>query len=147
MATDNSKGTAKPKRKPRGKPFKPNNSQTGEQDERINRVGAPLRGESYKEIYDQYDNMTADKIAALLPPGELKSAYMKMPKGIAMKHLKVIRINAALMFDPTPGLLKETSERTDGKVADKIEHEGSLKIEGLAETLKKVYGNRDTNRK
>lgn len=140
MATANSKTTVKQKAKPRGKPFKRNDPATGEKDERINRAGAPARGASLKEILDFYDQLTPDEIAEMLPPGELQAAYKRMPKGIAMKHLKAIRINAAIMFDPTPGLVNIVNDRTDGKVPDEVNHKGSLTVEGLKETLKKVYG-------
>lgn len=125
MTALNSKVTAKKKAKPRGKPFKSNDPVTGEKDDRINRKGAPERGASLKEIFDYYDERTADEIADMLPDGELKRAYKQMPKGVAMKHLKAIRINAAIMFDPTPGLISAVQDRTDGKVAEK------LKIEDL----------------
>lgn len=118
MATANSKATVK--KKPRGKPFKKNDPATGEKDERINRAGTPPRGASLKEILDYYDQLTADEIADMLPAGELKRAYQLMPKGIAMKHLKAIRINAAIMFDPTPGLIREVHDRTDGKVEQPV---------------------------
>lgn len=140
MAAANSKATVKPKGKPRGKPFGKNNPVTGEKDERINREGAPQRGASLKEILDYYDQLTPDEIAAMLPAGELKTQYLLMPKGIAMKHLKAIRVNAAIMFDPTPGLVNLVQDRTDGKVPDEVNNRTTLTIEGLNETLKKVYG-------
>jgi len=118
MATANSKAT--PKKKPRGKPFKKNDPVTGEKDERINRAGTPPRGASLKEILDYYDQLTADEIADMLPAGDLKRAYQLMPKGIAMKHLKAIRINAAIMFEPSPGLIREIHDRTDGKVEQPV---------------------------
>ena len=118
MATANSKAT--PKKKPRVKPFKKNDPVTGEKDERINRAGTPPRGASLKEILDYYDQLTADEIADMLPAGDLKRAYQLMPKGIAMKHLKAIRINAAIMFEPSPGLIREIHDRTDGKVEQPV---------------------------
>lgn len=144
MAAANSKTTVKPKAKPRGKPFGKNDPVTGEKDERINRKGAPERGASLKEIFDYYDQLTAEEIAEQLPPGELRSFYLKLPKGIAMKHLKAIRVNAAIIAEPTPGLLNLVQDRTDGKVPDQVKHTGTLKVEGLQETLKKVYGNSNT---
>ncbi len=125
MTALNSKVTAKKKAKSRGKPFKSNDPVTGEKDDRINRKGAPERGASLKEIFDYYDERTADEIADMLPDGELKRAYKQMPKGVAMKHLKAIRINAAIMFDPTPGLISAVQDRTDGKVAEKLKIEDS----------------------
>lgn len=132
----NSQTTAK-KPRGKGKPFLPNTPESI--DERINRTGAPKRGASLKEIYDYYDKYTSEEIAAMLPPGDLKRRYQQMQKGILLKDLKALTINAAIIFDPTPGLIREYHERTDGKVPDKVQHEGTLNVEGLQETLKKVY--------
>lgn len=93
-----------------------------------------------KEILDYYDQLTPEEIADMLPAGELKRAYQQMPKGVAMKHLKAIRINAAIMFDPSPGLVNLIHERTDGKVPDEVNNRTTLTIENLNEVLKKVYG-------
>lgn len=135
----------KKKAKPRGKPFKKNDPSTGTVDERINRAGAPIRGASMKEQFDFADRMTAEEIVELLPPGPLRQAYQQMPKGIPMKLLKALRVNAAIMFDPTPGLLKEATDRTDGKVPDTVNIGGKLEIPALQETLKKVYGRNTTD--
>jgi len=141
MAAANSKATAKAKGKPRGKPFQPNTPETV--DERINRTGAPPRGSSLKEIFDYYDKYTAEEIADMLPPGDLKRRYQQMQKGVLLKDLKALIINAAIIFEPTPGLIKEYHERTDGKIPDKIQHEGTLNVDGLQAILKKVYGSND----
>jgi len=135
---DNSPTTAK-KPRGKGKPFQKNTPENI--DTRINRTGAPKRGASLKEVYDYYDKYTAEEIAEMLPPGDLKRRYQQMQKGILLKDLKALTINAAIIFEPTPGLIKEYHERTDGKVPDRIQHEGTLNVEGLEATLKKVYGN------
>ncbi len=129
----------KPKAKPRGKPFKKNDPTTGTVDERINRAGAPVRGASMKEQFDYADSLTAEEIVNLLPPGPLRQSYQQMPKGIPLKLLKALRVNAAIMFDPTPGLLKEVTDRTDGKVPDTVNIGGKLEVPGIQEVLKKVY--------
>lgn len=133
------------KAKPRGKPFKKNDPLSGTVDERINRAGAPKRGASMKEQFDFADSLTAEEIVKLLPPGPLRQAYQQMPKGIPMKLLKALRVNAAIMFDPTPGLLKEATDRTDGKVPDTVNIGGKLEVPGLQETLKKVYARRNAS--
>lgn len=134
----NSPATAK-KPRGKGKPFQKNTPESI--DERINRTGAPKRGASLKEIFDYYDKYTAEEIAEMLPPGDLKRRYQQMQKGVLLKDLKALIINAAIIFEPTPGLIKEYHDRTDGKVPDRIQHEGTLNVEGLEATLKKVYGN------
>lgn len=131
----------KPSDKPRGRPFKKKDPLTGEIDPRINLEGAPHKGGTYRDVYAFYDDLTADMIAEMLPVGsELRKMYAKMPKGIAMKHLKAIRIFAAIMFDPSPGLVKEVSDRTEGKVAERIQLDGNLDVDGLDAVLNLVYG-------
>lgn len=141
------KDKGKPKGKPRGKPFKGKDPVTGEVDPRINVEGAPKRGSSMKEMLDYVDNLTAEEILQLLPKGNpLWLSYNQMPKGVPMKLLKAVRINAAIMFEPTAGLVKEITDRTDGKVPDKLDAGVNVNIPGLEDVLKKVYGsNSDAN--
>lgn len=40
---------------------------------------------------------------------------------ITLKEAVVLRVYASLLFDPQPGLLNSFMDRTEGKVADKIE--------------------------
>ena len=139
----NSGQISKPK-KPRGKPFAKKDPLTGAIDPRINLEGAPVKGATYRDVYGFYDDLTADKIAEMLPAGsDLRRMYAQMPKGIAMKHLKAIRIFAAIMFDPTPGLVKEVSDRTEGKVAERIQLDGNLEVDGLDAVLDLVYGKKN----
>lgn len=84
-----------------------------------NPAGAPKRGEAWSEIIKKYSDMTPVEIAnaAQSVAGQLK----KIGGGITMKEAVVIRVFAALMFEPTQGLWTSLMERTDGKVPQAID--------------------------
>ena len=105
----NSKNTAK---KPPGKPFTKG-------DPRINRAGAPKRGESWAEIIDRIGNMTPIEAAehAHAIAGKLK----QMGGAMTLKEAVVIRGYAALLFEPTSSLMNVYMDRTDGKVKEQID--------------------------
>ena len=141
MTLQKNSGETSKKKKPRGKPFAKKDQATGKIDPRINLEGAPRKGAAYRDVYGFYDELTADQIAEMLPAGsDLRRMYAQMPKGIEMKHLRAIRIFAAIMFDPTPGLVKDVSDRTEGKVVDRIQVDGNLEVENLDKVLGLVYG-------
>jgi PBSX family phage terminase large subunit len=100
-----------------GRPFTKNDPTTGERDERINRAGAPKRGASLAEVLAWVDRQNVEDILQLIPAGsDLARDYKNMPKGLPMNLLKVLRLNAAIMFDPNPALVRELHMRTDGIV-------------------------------
>lgn len=109
--SDNTRSTDKPKRKAPKTAWKP--GQSG------NPNGAPKRGEAWSEIIKKYGDMTPVEIAeaASSVAGQLK----KIGGGITMKEAVVIRIFAALMFEPTQGLWTSLMERTDGKVLQAVD--------------------------
>src|SRR3990172_6199956 len=109
-----SEPSVKRKMKPRGKPF------AGRNDPRVNLNGAPKRGESWREIIDSVGKMFAEEISAEVGNNDLGRAYRQLPRGIAMKRLVVMRVFAALMFEPTAGLWNPLMERVEGKVIQPI---------------------------
>ena len=60
--------------------------------------------------------MFAEEVSAEVGSNDLGRAYRQMPRGIAMKRLVVMRVFAALMFEPTGGLWNPLMERVEGKV-------------------------------
>ena len=107
------------KKKPRGKPF------TGKGDPR-NGDGAPKRGESWAEIIKQVGDMTPKEAANMCRAVAGKLATIG--DGVTLKQAVVLRVFAALMFDPQPGLLNSFMERAEGKVKDEQEHSGQVTI-------------------
>lgn len=134
MATANSNKSAKP----RGKPFPKGVSG--------NPKGRPKDGESWSAIIKAVGEMYPEDLLAFIgQDNELGKAIAKYPKQVQLKYLVTARIFAAMMFDPNPKLWTELLNRAEGKVPDKMQHEGTLKVENLQELLKKIYGERHSN--
>jgi len=131
----NSKSTAKPRG--RGKPFPKGVSG--------NPKGRPKDGESWAGVFKDLANKTAEELADMFGDNDLGRTYKRFPKGVQMKYLVGGRVLAALMFEPSGSMLNVYMDRMEGKVPDKIQHEGTLRVDGLKETLVKVYGNRSTD--
>ena len=87
-----------------------------------NPKGAPKRGESWAELIEKmgdFDGPTAAQYA-----GFLSKQFDKLTAGVNLKTLVVLRVYAALIDDPQPGLLNAFMERVEGKVKDKLEVSG-----------------------
>ena len=108
-STVNPQTTAK---KPRGKPF------TGKNDPRNNLAGAPKRGESWAEIIKRIGEMTP--VEAADRANEIAKQLRKLGGGLTLKEAVVIRVYAALMFDPNASLLNSFMERAEGKVVQPV---------------------------
>jgi hypothetical protein len=108
--TANSKKTAKP----RGKPFPKGVSG--------NPAGRPKDGESWAAIYAAVGNMyTQDILDFIGANNDLGRMVAGLPKNVQLKYLTAIRVFAALLFEPSSGLLKEVMDRTEGKVTDRVD--------------------------
>jgi hypothetical protein len=103
----NSKATAKP----RGKPFPKGVSG--------NPAGAPKRGESWAEIIKRIGDMTPAEAAD--HASEIAKQLRKIGNSVTLKEAVVIRVYAALMFDPSASLLNSFMERAEGKVTDRVD--------------------------
>lgn len=81
-----------------------------------NPAGAPKRGESWSEIIKRIGDMTPIEAAehAKAIAGKLRS----MGDGLTLKEAVVVRVYAALLFEPSASLLNSFMERAEGKVAD-----------------------------
>jgi hypothetical protein len=104
--TANSKPTAKP----RGKPFPKGVSG--------NPKGAPKRGESWGEIIKRIGDMTPVEAADYA--NEIAKQLRKIGSGITLKEAVVVRVYAALLFEPQASLLNSFMERAEGKVVQPI---------------------------
>ena len=87
-----------------------------------NPKGGPKRGESWAEIIKIVGDLTPKEAADMSQAvaGKLRS----IGDGVTLKQAVVLRVFAALMFEPQPGLLNAFMERVDGKVKDQVELSG-----------------------
>lgn len=116
MARPKSANTVKAgKRKPPRSAWKP--GQSG------NPAGAPKRGESWAEIIKRIGEMEPGEAAQRF--GEMAKQMRTMPKGVTLKEFVVMRIYAAMLFEPSSSLWGHMLDRIDGPVKQKIEMEGA----------------------
>ena len=127
MPTANSK----PRAKAPPKAWKP--GQSG------NPTGRPKDGESWKAILEEVSNMTVPEIMSIVGSDQAKVLKNK-PQDVQIKYLVVGRVLVSLVEEPNAALWNSLMERTEGKVQDRLEVSSTLDIEGLEETLDKVYG-------
>lgn len=106
-----------------------------------NPKGAPKRGESWAEIIKRIGDMTPAEAAehAKAIAGKLK----QIGDGVTLKEAVVIRVYAALLFEPSAGLWNGMMDRAEGKVREQILLDASLTIPELPAIIEKVYGKRD----
>ncbi len=134
--TANTKKTTKPK--PRGKSWPKGTSG--------NPAGRPKDGESWSAIIKAVGEMYSDDLLAFIgKDNDLGREINKYPKNVQLKYLVTARVFASIMFDPNPRMWSELMNRAEGKVPDKMVHEGTLNVDGLQAILKKVYGNDPTD--
>lgn len=116
MLKRKSRVNSKAKAKPRGKPF------TGRDDPRVNLKGAPKRGESWTEIIKRYGEMTPGEAAQ--ESMELARKLLSIGEGVTLKQAVVLRVYAALLFEPQASLLNAFLDRAEGTVTKHFEHSG-----------------------
>ena len=104
-----------------------------------NPAGAPRRGESWTELFKSIGNMTGTEVADRAVQWATK--FKKLPGGVTLKELVVIRAYAALLDESNARLLKEVMERAEGKLAQTVD------VTSEGEPLKVVieYANREDN--
>ena len=84
-----------------------------------NPKGAPKRGESWAEIIKRIGEMTPEEASdhAQQIAGKLRS----IGGGLTLKEAVVLRVYAALMFEPTAALLNSFMERAEGKITQPLD--------------------------
>jgi len=106
---------------------KPDNSTNGrlkhggqfkKDDPRINRAGAPKRGESWTEMITSVGKMTVPKLKKLL--GERLKGFDKYPEGVTLKELVVINAYTSLLADFNPKVWLYMMERSEGKLPQTV---------------------------
>jgi hypothetical protein len=106
MMAANRQSTAGRKRG-KGKPFAP-------KDERINRCGAPKRGESWAEIIKTIGNLTPVEAADWA--GSIARRLRPMGDKVTLREAAVLSAYAAVIFDPSASTLSFLADHAEGKL-------------------------------
>jgi hypothetical protein len=128
----NTEETTKPERDKNGRWIKGKSA---------NPRGRPKEGQSWAAVIREVSEMTPEQVVEMLGKNNpLSQSFEQMPKGIPMKYLATIRLYSSVMFDPTKGIWDAIVDRDEGKVPDKMEYNGTVKVDGFEAILKKAYG-------
>lgn len=84
-----------------------------------NPAGGPKRGQSWRELIAELGDLDGPSAAERV--GFLAAQFRKLTPGVTLKELVVLRVYAALIDEPQPGLLNALVDRVEGKVAQAIE--------------------------
>jgi hypothetical protein len=113
--TVNSAGNSAKRKMPKGKPFV-------KDDPRINRAGAPKRGQSWQETVKRITDMTREELIEYLGPStKLGKQMRELPSNIPLKDALVVASIIAYGRDPNPRLLATLMDREEGKPNQPIE--------------------------
>lgn len=86
-----------------------------------NPKGSPKRADTWGALFKRYGDMTGPELVARLEQMKVVDDFSLLPKEMKLKELVVISTFAQMLKDPKPGLLEQMMERTEGKVADKLQ--------------------------
>lgn len=107
-----------------------------------NLAGAPKRGESWAEIIKRIGDMEPGEAAHTF--GEIAKQLRNMPAGVTLKEFVVMRIYAAMLFEPSSSLWGHMLDRVDGKVKDEIDANGDITIR-VVRADRALHDNTDPN--
>ena len=107
-----------------------------------NPAGAPKRGESWAEIIKRIGDMEPGEAAHTF--GEIAKQLRNMPAGVTLKEFVVMRIYAAMLFEPSSSLWGHMLDRVDGKVKDEIDAKGDITIR-VVRADRALHDNTDPN--
>jgi hypothetical protein len=107
MPDNSGKNSGKKRVMPIGKPFVKGQS------------GNPKRGESWAEIIKRIGDMTP--VEAADHANEIAKQLRKIGGALTLKEAVVVRVYAALLFEPQASLLNTFMERAEGKIVQPVE--------------------------
>lgn len=115
MATDNSHISSRVKQKSRGKPFIKG-------DPRINRKGAPKRGQTWSESVKHLTSMTREELLDYVGGANTKvgKILVSMPQEIEVREAMIIAAIASFLSRGDSRILSMLMDRDEGKVTQGI---------------------------
>ncbi len=114
----NSKKSAKKKRKAGGKPFQPGAGV----DPRINRKGAPVRGQSYAEAVKRLSDMTNEELADFFGRNTpLGRQFLLQPQDVVSRDVIIGRGIVTLENDFDARGFGQLTDRSEGKPEQPID--------------------------
>ena len=94
---------------PKGKPFEKG-------DPRINRNGAPKRGQTWQETIKRITDMTREELIEYVgPKTKLGKLLNELPPGLPLKDALVITSIIHYGRDPNPRMFQALTDREEGK--------------------------------
>ena len=95
-----------------------------------NPKGRPAEGQSWAAIWREITNKTPEQLAVMVGGNktDMGRNLALLPKGVAIKYLVALRVIIQTMFEPNASLINAMMEREEGKVPDKLEGSGELKV-------------------
>ena len=94
-----------------------------------NPKGRPKVGTSMSEIFKELLEKYPEENAEFFGKGTvIGKAFLQFPPGVQMKYLLGGRVLISLMNEPTPGLLKESWDRIEGKVTLPVKNLGEMPV-------------------
>lgn len=107
---------------PKGKPFVKG-------DARINRKGAPPRGQSWQETIKRLTDMTREEAIEYVGANtQLGRQLKELPPDVSIKDAMILAVIIAFGREPNARMLAAIMDRTDGKVTDKVEQTGEVRV-------------------
>jgi hypothetical protein len=112
--TVNSASNSDKRKMPKGKPFVKG-------DPRINRAGAPKRGQTWQETVKRITDMTREELIEYVGAGTKMGKLLKeLPPDVPLKDALVIVSIIQYGRDPNPRLLATLMDREEGKPVQPI---------------------------
>ncbi len=85
-----------------------------------NPTGRPKDKDTWGALFKRVGSMTGPELVAALEQMKIVDEFAKLPASMKLKEVAAISVYARLLTDPTPGLLEQIMERTEGKVPDQL---------------------------
>lgn len=105
--------------KAKGKPFEKGHTAGFKKGESGNPGGRPKGGTSFAAVLREFLEMDGPQVAAVA--GKFAQEFKALQPGLELRQMIALKWIMSIMNEPTPGLLQQLVDRTDGPVPTKID--------------------------